>query len=142
MGLGLPNVAVLLDGGIRWVPLPTVTAGTEIRRHTAFILGRGWGHCFGQLGEQDSALVLGRPPCCPLLSPPSLTSSTVPGGQTQPSALRVGQGWLALGLPQVRRQAPGAWTSSPGQSARGGGQWWAVQFQRPLSWQMLQEGGW
>lgn len=43
MGLGVPNVAVLLDGSIGWVPLPTVTAGTELGRHTALILGRGRG---------------------------------------------------------------------------------------------------
>jgi hypothetical protein len=38
--LGIPSVAIFLDGGIRRVPLPTVTAGTEVRRHTAPILGR------------------------------------------------------------------------------------------------------
>lgn len=49
-GLGIPNIAVLLDGGIRRVPLATMMAGTEVRKHTVFILGRGWGCCFGQLG--------------------------------------------------------------------------------------------
>lgn len=40
---GIPDVAILLDGGVGRVPLPTVTAGTELRRHTAFVLGRGRG---------------------------------------------------------------------------------------------------
>lgn len=39
--LSIPNVAVFLDGGIGWVPLPVVTTGTMIRRHTVFVLREG-----------------------------------------------------------------------------------------------------
>lgn len=42
-GLGIPNVAVLLDGSVGRIPLPTVTAGAELGRHAALVLGRGRG---------------------------------------------------------------------------------------------------
>lgn len=40
---GIPDIAVLLDGSVGWVPLPAVATGTELRRHTALVLGRGRG---------------------------------------------------------------------------------------------------
>lgn len=42
-GLGIPDVAVLMDGSVGWIPLPAMAAGTELRRHTALVLGRGQG---------------------------------------------------------------------------------------------------
>lgn len=38
----IPNVAIL-DGSVGWMSLPTMAARTELRRHTALILGRGRG---------------------------------------------------------------------------------------------------
>lgn len=42
-GLGIPNVIVLLDCSVGQVPLPTVTAGTELGRCAALTLSRGRG---------------------------------------------------------------------------------------------------
>lgn len=133
MGLGIPHVAVLLDCGIGRVPLATVTAGTELGMDAALILGksqrqkgsledclmrphprsrepegravhpqvqRAWGQ--GRAGHQS-----GKASRCLMQAPPRLTSSTLPGGQTQPPMLPGGQEPLAWGLSQVRRQAPG-----------------------------------
>lgn len=37
LALAHTNVAVFLDGGIGWVPLPVVATGTKIRRHTVLV---------------------------------------------------------------------------------------------------------
>lgn len=107
---GVPDIAVLLDGSVGWVPLPAVATGTELRRHTALVLGRGRGQRGALLDTMlwplfRTARVAEQGPTQP---PPRLTSHTVPGGQTQPPVLPGVQVCSAPGLSQVRRQAPGA----------------------------------
>lgn len=103
-GWCIPNVAVLLNGSIGWISPAAVTAGTELRRHTALarpgqrpgakgcLRGQCPAHSFRQPGEQGSALC-----SSPQTYQQHGASPVLPGGQE----------WLALGLSQVRRQAPG-----------------------------------
>lgn len=83
MGPGIPNVAVLLNGSVRWVPLPTVAAGTELRRHRALILDRGRG-TKGPFRGHPSALTTTSDSqgsgAVPYVAPPRLTNTTVPRG--------------------------------------------------------------
>lgn len=56
LALAHTNVAVFLDGGIGWVPLPVVTTGTKIRRHTVLVLVKGENTVLDSEGSRAGSL--------------------------------------------------------------------------------------